>query len=130
MTDQADDQPRPTTAPPDTRRRLACACGWSITYTASSPQSARAAREARSNHMRAMAECAWAARSTPPVPCARAEATAATPCADGHSYRRNAPPEPGDVCTVCRGAFWAPGLPHHMGLSPLVGAALALRGGQ
>lgn len=40
------------------------------------------------------------------------------PCKDGHSYRRNAPPQAGDICTVCRVAVWQPGLSPHHGVTP------------
>lgn len=42
-------------------------------------------------------------------------------CKGGHNYRRNAPPQAGDICTVCRVAVWQPGLPAHHGVIPSPG---------
>lgn len=40
---------------------------------------------------------------------------AAQRCASGHNYRRNAPPQEGDVCYVCRSAVWRRGMAPHEG---------------
>lgn len=52
-------------------------------------------------------DCDHSERSTEPAPGSTPAPVDVPACPDGqHSYRRNAPPQNGDVCFVCRKSIW------------------------